>query len=89
VIVFVQAIAHRLPVAPPEFANTDLDFQLRQCGIEKIIVAGIVANTCIEATTRCAAELGYQVTLVRAATAAHMAEEAGLGTVGLGKGSMH
>jgi nicotinamidase-related amidase len=83
VIVFVQAIAHRWPVAPPKFANTDLDFQLRQCGIEKIIVAGIVANTCIEATTRCAAELGYQVTLVRAATAAHMAEEAGLGTVGL------
>ncbi len=79
----MQAIAHRLPVAPPEFANTDLDFQLRQCGIEKIIVAGIGANTCIEATTRCAAELGYQVTLVRAATAAHMAEEAGLGTVGL------
>jgi hypothetical protein len=35
------------------------------------------------ATTRCAAELGYQVTLVRAATAAHMAEEAGLGTVRL------
>ena len=57
--------------------------QLRQYGIEKIIVAGIVANTCIEATTRCADELGYQVTLVRAATAAHIAEEAGLGTVGL------
>ena len=39
-----------------------------------------MANTCIEATTRCAAELGYQVTLVRAATAAHMGEEAGLGS---------
>jgi nicotinamidase-related amidase len=49
VIVFVQAIARRLPVAPPGFANTDLDFQLRQRGIEKIIVAGMVANTWIEA----------------------------------------
>jgi hypothetical protein len=26
----------------------------------------MVANTCIEAATRCAAELGYQVVLVRA-----------------------
>ncbi len=38
----------------------------------------MVANTWIEGTTRCAGELGYQVTLVPDATAAHMAEEAGL-----------
>ena len=47
------------------FANTDLDLQLKQRGIEKIIVVGMVANTCIEATARCGAELGYHVTLVR------------------------
>ena len=52
------------------FAGTDLDFQLKQRRIEKIIVAGIVANTCVEATARAAAELGYHVTLVRDATAA-------------------
>jgi nicotinamidase-related amidase len=56
------------------FANTDLDFQLKQRGIEKIIVAGMVANTCVEATARCAAELGYHVTLVRDATAAFSPE---------------
>src|SRR5262249_40484555 len=56
------------------FANTDLDFQLKQRGIEKIIVVGMVANTCIEATARCGAELGYHVTLVRDATAAFSAE---------------
>ena len=47
----------------------NLDLQLKQLCI-KIIVAGMVANTCIEATARCGAELGYQVTLVRDATAA-------------------
>jgi nicotinamidase-related amidase len=56
------------------FASTDLDLQLRQRGIEKIIVAGMVANTCIEATARCGAELGYHVTLVRDATAAFSLE---------------
>jgi nicotinamidase-related amidase len=56
------------------FANTDLNFQLRQRGIEEIIVAGLVANTCVEATARCGAELGYHVTLVRDATAAFSSE---------------
>ena len=56
------------------FANTDLDLQLKQRGVEKIIVVGMMANTCIEATARCGAELGYHVTLVRDATAAFSAE---------------
>ena len=56
------------------FANTDLDLQLRQRSIEKVIVVGAVANTCVEATARCAAERGYHVTLVRDATAAPSAE---------------
>jgi nicotinamidase-related amidase len=52
------------------FANTDLDFQLKQRGIDRIIVAGMMANTCVEGTARFGAELGYHVTLVRDATAA-------------------
>lgn len=52
------------------FANTDLDLQLKQHGIRKVIVIGLLANTCIEATGRSAAELGYHVTLVKDATAA-------------------
>ena len=56
------------------FANTDLDFQLKQRGIEKIIVGGVVANTCVEGTARYGAELGYHVTLVRDATAAFSPE---------------
>lgn len=52
------------------FANTDLDFQLKQHGISKVVLAGLLANTCIESTARFAMELGYHVTLIRDATAA-------------------
>ena len=56
------------------FANTDLDFQLKQFGITHVILVGMIANTCLEVTGRFAAELGYHVTLVRDATAAFSAE---------------
>jgi len=52
------------------FANTDLDFLLKQRRISHVILIGLIANTCIESTGRFASELGYHVTLVRDATAA-------------------
>jgi nicotinamidase-related amidase len=51
------------------FANTDLDLQLKRHGIHQLIVIGLIAHTCIEATVRFAAELGYEVTVVRDAIA--------------------
>jgi nicotinamidase-related amidase len=51
------------------FANTDLDLQLKRHGIHQLIIIGLIAHTCIEATVRFAAELGYEVTVVRDATA--------------------
>ena len=51
------------------FANTDLDLQLKKHGIHKLIVIGLIAHTCIEATVRYAAELGYEVTVVSDAVA--------------------
>jgi ureidoacrylate peracid hydrolase len=58
------------------FANTDLDLLLKRHGIHRVIVVGLIAHTCVEATVRFAAELGYEVTLVKDATAdysdAHM-----------------
>jgi ureidoacrylate peracid hydrolase len=51
------------------FANTDLDLQLKKHGIHQLIVIGLIAHTCVEATVRYAAELGYEVTVVRDATA--------------------
>lgn len=51
------------------FANTDLDLQLKKHGIHQLIVIGLRANTCIDSTVRYAAELGYEVTLVKDAIA--------------------
>ena len=47
------------------FANTDLDQQLKTHGIHRLIIIGLIANTCVEATARFAAELGYDVTVVK------------------------
>jgi nicotinamidase-related amidase len=57
------------------FANTDLDLQLKKHGIHKLIVVGLIANTCIDSTVRFAAELGHEVTLVKDATASRTSEE--------------
>ncbi len=45
------------------------DLQLKKHGIHQLIVIGLIAHTCIEATVRYAAELGYDVTVVKDATA--------------------
>ena len=57
------------------FANTDLDLLLKKHGIHKLIVIGLTAHTCVEATVRYAAELGYEVTMVRDATADYSERE--------------
>jgi nicotinamidase-related amidase len=57
------------------FANTDLDFQLKQHGIDHLIVTGLLTHTCVESTVRYAAELGYGVTMVKDATATYSDRE--------------
>jgi ureidoacrylate peracid hydrolase len=57
------------------FANMDLDLQLKKHGIHQLIVIGLIAHTCVEATVRFAAELGYDVTVVKDATADYGNEE--------------
>jgi nicotinamidase-related amidase len=57
------------------FANTDLDLQLKKHGIHKLIVIGLIAHSCVEATVRYAAELGYEVTMVKDATASYSDKE--------------
>ena len=56
------------------FANTDLDLQFKKHGIDQLIVIGLIAHTCLEATVRFAAELGYDVTVVRDATMSYSDE---------------
>ena len=57
------------------FANTDLDLQLKRHGIHQLIIMGLIAHTCVEATVRFAAELGYEVTTVKDATADYSDKE--------------
>jgi ureidoacrylate peracid hydrolase len=57
------------------FANTDLDVLLKKHGTHRLIVIGLIAHTCVEATVRFAAELGYDVTVVKDATADYSDEE--------------
>ncbi len=52
------------------FANTDLDFLLKQNGIDHVVLAGMRANTCIESTARYAVELGYHTTMLSDAVGA-------------------
>ena len=57
------------------FANADLDLQLKRHGIQQLIAIGLIAHTCVEATVRFAAELGYDVTVVKDATASYSEQE--------------
>ena len=52
------------------FANTDLDFLLKQNDIDHVVIAGNRANTCVDSTGRYAVELGYHATLISDAIAA-------------------
>jgi ureidoacrylate peracid hydrolase len=52
------------------FANADLDLQLKKRGVHQVI-----AHTCVEATVRYAAELGYEVTMVKDAAADYSDKE--------------
>lgn len=56
------------------FNNTDLHLLLSQFEIKKVIIIGLTAPGCVEATGRQAMELGYSVTLVKDATAAYNSE---------------
>jgi len=68
----IVALEHRCSSG---FAKTDLDSQLKTHGIHKLIVIGLIAHCCREAAVRFAAELGYEVTAVKDATASHPDEE--------------
>jgi ureidoacrylate peracid hydrolase len=48
---------------------------LKKHDIHQLIIIGLIAHTCVEATVRFAAELGYEVTVVKDATADYSDEE--------------
>ncbi len=52
------------------FVGTGLEQDLRQRGIERLVVAGLTTDHCVSASVRSAADLGFDVTLVTDACAA-------------------
>lgn len=59
--------------------SNDLALQLRKRGISKVILAGMSANLCVEAHMRELTENGFEVTVVKDATAAAQHPELGDG----------
>ena len=62
--------ALRRPVCVMPVCPEQSDVRKRQ-GVHQLIVIGLLAHTCLESTVRFAAELGYQATVVKDATASY------------------
>jgi nicotinamidase-related amidase len=60
-------------------ASNDLSLQLRKRGIDKVVLAGMSANLCVESHLRQLLEDGFDVTVVKDATAAANHPELGDG----------
>lgn len=46
------------------FVGTDLDPELRQREVERIVLAGALSNTCVASTARTGRDLGYEVDVI-------------------------
>ena len=54
---------------PNSFLSTKLHEELLKAGIESIAICGAMSHMCIDATTRAAADLGFQCTVIHDACA--------------------
>jgi ureidoacrylate peracid hydrolase len=52
------------------FISTNLDYVLRNCGVEQLVIVGQLTDRCVESAVRDAADLGYLVSVVENACAA-------------------
>lgn len=50
--------------APNSFFNTELESHLRENGVTKLVIVGMMTHMCVDATVRAAMELGFQSTLI-------------------------
>lgn len=57
------------------FVGTDLDLRLKQHGIEKLIVTGLMTHACVTGAIRDAVPLGYQTIVVEDACATRSLEQ--------------
>lgn len=56
------------------FISTNLDYVLRNLGVQSLIIAGILTDQCIDSAVRDACDHGYLVTVTTDACATHSAE---------------
>jgi len=54
---------------PNSFLKTELEDKLREIGVTKVVVAGMMTHMCIDATVRAAVDLGFETTLIEDACA--------------------
>ncbi|MGK9184751.1 cysteine hydrolase [Priestia filamentosa] len=54
---------------PNSFLKTDLESKLREKGVTKVVVVGMMTHMCIDATVRAAVDLGFETTLIEDACA--------------------
>jgi ureidoacrylate peracid hydrolase len=52
------------------FVSTNLDYVLRNCGVEQVVIVGQLTDQCVVSAVRDAADLGYLVSVVEDACAA-------------------
>jgi len=60
-------------------ASNDLSLQMRKRGVDRVLLAGMSANLCTEAHMRQLLEDGFEVAVVKDATAAAQHDELGDG----------
>jgi len=62
---------------PNAFLDTTLEQELRDRGVDQVVVCGMMTSMCVDATVRAAVDLGFEATVVHDACAAPDLEFAG------------
>ena len=68
----VQPLEHESVITkhfPNSFLKTKLESKLREAGVTKVAVVGMMTHMCIDATVRAAVDLGFGTTLIEDACA--------------------
>jgi nicotinamidase-related amidase len=55
--------------SPNGFLATDLEQQLRSRQVEQLVIGGMMTSVCVDATSRAAADLGFEITVLADACA--------------------
>lgn len=56
------------------FNSTNIDYVLKNIGIENLVITGVLTNECVENAVRAASDIGYNVIMINDATAAFTKE---------------